>query len=567
MSDRLVNMRIPPFQKVVAATAVSSFALLRYYPEYALRSSLTVFLIFTLLYSTYFVYSCVLYRHYFSPLRHLPNPEEHFIYGSSKRILKEPSGRPMQDWVETVPNDGLIRYSSWFRERLLVTSPKVLAELLVTRNYDFTKPPHFKNGVGRILGIGILFAEGDEHKLQRKMLMPAFAFRHVKELYPVFWDKSRELLDCLSLASKATAPTFEKGENLSDLEKEAPDAKRHAPGVIEVGEWVSRATLDIIGLSGMGQDFGALQDPNNKLSHTYRMVVNPSRMAKILQVASIFLPTWVVRNLPVKRNGELEASSEYIKQTCRDLIANKRRAMAEKDRVGKDILSVAMESGGFDDEDLVNQMMTFLIAGHETTATAMTWALYLLCRHPSIQQKLRNAIRSHLPSPTTPITSSQLDTCHYLQAVCSEVLRIWAPVPMTMRTACRPTQLHSQPIPAGTDVVISPWAINNCTALWGADATEFKPERWLDADGTSNNHGGAESNYSFLTFLHGPRSCIGQRFAVAEFACLLAGWVGRFETRFEEGSPLARGELEVKGGITSKPRGGLWVDLEEVGGW
>lgn len=68
-------------------------------------------------------------------------------------------------------------------------------------------------------------------------------------------------------------------------------------------------------------------------------------------------------------------------------------------------------------------------------------------------------------------------------------------------------------------------------------------------------------------FLHGPRSCIGQRFAQAEFAALVAAWVGRYDSSFEEGSPLARGELEIKGGITAKPKGGLWCTLKEVPGW
>lgn len=359
MSNQLMNMRVSPFQRITATTVISSFAFLKYIPEYAPRPIITILAIFVLLWAAHFAYSCVLYRHYVSPIRHLPSPDEHFVYGSSKRILKEASGMPMREWVATVPNDGLIRYSSWFRERVLVASPKALGELLVTKNYDFTKPSHFVDGIGRILGIGILLAEGDEHKRQRKNLMPAFAFRHVKDLYPVFWSKANELNDCLSDAIKSTEPVTEKSdETLTDLEKEAPDAKKHAPGVIEVGAWSSRATLDIIGLSGMGQDFGALQDPENRLNQTYRMISSPSQTAKLLQLAGIFLPAWLVRRIPIKRNGELEASSEYIKQVCRDLIAKKRTSMAEKDRVEVDILSVAIESGGFSDEDLVNQMST-----------------------------------------------------------------------------------------------------------------------------------------------------------------------------------------------------------------
>ena len=264
----------------------------------------------------------------------------------------------------------------------------------------------------------------------------------------------------------------------------------------------------------------------------------------------------------------MNSASDYIKQTCRDLIKQKRQAMDEKKEIQIDILSVALSSGNFTDEDLVNQMMTFLVAGHETTSTSMIWALYLLCRHPAVQQRLRDEVRSKLPPLAEDITAAQIDDCHYLQAVCSEVLRLHSPVTLTMRIADHDTSLNGHFIPKDTTIILAPLAINTSTHLWGPDAGEFNPDRWLDADsGISNNKGGADSNYSFLTFLHGPRSCIGQKFAQAEFACLLAAWVGSFKTEFEEGSPLAHGEPEIKGGITSKPKGGVWARLERVEGW
>ena len=157
-----------------------------------------------------------------------------------------------------------------------------------------------------------------------------------------------------------------------------------------------------------------------------------------------------------------------------------------------------------------------------------------------------------------------------------------------MRVADRDTTIQNEHIPKGTTIILCPSAINTSTALWGEDAMEFKPERWLNvSDGKANSRGGADSNYSFLTFLHGPRSCIGQKFSQYELACLLAAWVGRYETSFEEGSVLAKGEPEIKvsgvhhfitfhfvwcanllqGGITAKPKGGLWTTLEAVPGW
>lgn len=275
--------------------------------------------------------------------------------------MKEPSGVPMRTWTENVTNNGLISYSVWFRERVLVTTPAALGEVLVTKNYDFVKPPQFRNGLGKILGIGILLAEGDEHKLQRKNLMPAFAFRHVKDIYPVFWNKSRELVRCLAAASKSGESVSEK--HVSDKDAEDASPQQHEAGAVDVGSWSSRATLDIIGLSGMGQDFNSLQDPDNKLNRTYRDIFNPGRTGRILQLLGIFLPFWLVSRLPIKRNHELNEANAYIKQVCRDLISKKHQALdSEKGRAEVDILSVALESGGFKDEELVNQMMTFLVS-------------------------------------------------------------------------------------------------------------------------------------------------------------------------------------------------------------
>ncbi|KAK1069921.1 hypothetical protein LTR12_008874 [Friedmanniomyces endolithicus] len=563
----LPKVPMPPSLQLLGVAAGTSFLIDRLAPAASLGFLTTTTLLFVLEFIVYEAWLVIVYPRFFSPLRHLPTPPDgRFFTGQTRRILKEPSGMPMRDWVENVPNDGLIKYSIWFQDRVLLTDPRALGEVLVTKNYEFVKPYHFRNGLGRILGIGILLAEGDEHKRQRKNLMPAFAYRHIKELYPVFWSKSREMIGHLlgEIESNAKKPKM-AAPTVTDPEKTPIE---HQPDAIDVGSWTSRATLDIIGVSGVGQDFQALKNPDNKLNNTYRKIFNPDRTGRILQLMGIFLPFWFLKRLPVKRNTELNDASSYIKQTCRDLIAQKRTAMAEKQRTDIDIVSVALESGGFSDEDLVNQMMTFLVAGHETTATAMIWAIYLLCKHPDIQTKLRQEVRSKLPSIDDEVTAAQVDECHYLHAVCLEVLRLWSPVSVTIRVADKDSSICGQFIPKGTTVILSPWAINTSTHLWGPDALEFKPERWIDADGKANNKGSAESNYSFLTFLHGPRSCIGQKFALAEFACLLGAWAGKFETTFEEGSPLAKeGPPEIKGGITAKPKGGLWVNLKELDGW
>jgi cytochrome P450 len=151
----------------------------------------------------------------------------------------------------------------------------------------------------------------------------------------------------------------------------------------------------------------------------------------------------------------------------------------------------------------------------------------------------------------------------YLQAVSSEILRFYAPVPQTLREAAHDTTILNQFIPKGTRIVIAPWATNRCTKLWGADAQSFNPDRWL----YESTHGGAESKYGFLSFLQGPTGCIGQGFARAELACLLAGWVGSFEFELRDGELMDERNVDVKGGLTARPAGGLYVKAKRVEEW
>lgn len=498
--------------------------------------------------------------------------------GQWAKIRDEPSGAPAAEWyvhvitksrieltlfrIHTVPNDGVIRYLGFFnQERLLVTSVKGMAELLTTKSYDFRKPDQITRGIGRILGIGLLLAEADVHKAQRKSLMPAFAFRHIKDLYPILWNKSKE--SALSISKQIETDAGRPKQ--SDLEK-GPIAVDQA--VMEVGTHSSRATLDIIGIAGLGRDFNAIADPNTELYRTYSVVFTPSRQAQVLGLLNLFLPHWFVRRLPVKRNGEVEAAAKIIRKTCSDLIRAKKEKLEKKELTDVDILSVALESGVFDEENLVNQLMTFMAAGHETTAAAMVWAIYMLCINPGIQTRLRAEIRAKLPSveEEKEATSFDIDHMPYLNAVCSEVLRYYPPVPVTVREAAVDTSICGQYVPKGTTVFIAPWATNKDKALWGEDADKFVPERWI-TDGVLNASGGATSNYANETFLHGPRSCIGQAFARAEFACLLAAWIGRHEFELLNTEEMDEKKLVIKAGVTARPAKGMWVKARVVEGW
>ncbi|KAI4729451.1 cytochrome P450 monooxygenase [Aureobasidium sp. EXF-10728] len=544
---------------ILLAAAAVSFSIKSFAPERLLHESIwqTTAAIFFGILAIRFFYSSFIYPFFFSPLRHLPQPKQtSLLFGQFGRILREPTGYPHREWMEEIENDGLIYYRGLFNmERVMVTTPKALSEAVTLKSYDLIKPPTLIKGLARILGYGVLLTEGQEHKAQRKNLTPAFSYRHIKDLYPVFWDQSRDMILGIDkdISSKAN-------------EKNAEDVKKIS-NEVNVDGWTSRATLDIIGVATIGKSFNAIEDSNSKLYQTYQTIFKQDWQTRLVGLLNTFLPFWFLRALPIPRNIKVERARLYLSKICFDMLAEKRSKIStaqEKDKSdetagGVDILSVAMQSGGFTDQQIVDQLLTFLAAGHETTATAMTWAVYVLGKYPEVQQKLREELRaSNLPDirdTSAQVTAEHIEQLPYLHAVTNEVLRYYCPVPMTIRVAAKDVVLSGQLIPEGTTVLTPLIAANHNSSMWSEDPKVFNPDRWM-GPGRANT-GGAESNYSNMSFSHGPRGCIGASFAKAEFACLLAAWVLGFETTLVDPEMKA----DVTGGIIRRIKGGLRVKV------
>jgi cytochrome P450 len=237
----------------------------------------------------------------------------------------------------------------------------------------------------------------------------------------------------------------------------------------------------------------------------------------------------------------------------------------EKAPSGSDFISLSLLSNSFTSDQLVNQIMTLLGSGNDTTSASFSWAVYALAQHPFIQSRLRDEVRSHIPphAAGTNIDATLIDSLPYLRATVNEVFRFYPTIPVIFKIAACDTSILSHFVPKGTGVMIPPTAINFSVELWGEDAEQFKPERWLEANG-----GGAKNNYAFMSFSHGPRSCIGQGLARAELSILLARFVGRFAfdmMRNENGDQQE--EVMSEGPITAKPKGGINISLRVVEGW
>lgn len=164
-----------------------------------------------------------------------------------------------------------------------------------------------------------------------------------------------------------------------------------------------------------------------------------------------------------------------------------------------------------------------------------------------MQDRLRKECKAIL-SEHIDASTFDPDRAPYLTAVCNEILRLYPPAPGMSRVSARQTKLGDITVPSGIVLHLHPWSINRSRELWGADAAEFKPDRWLRKDEARNAH-------AFLTFLHGPRSCIGQSFARLEMKVFLAALVSRLE--FEDLDPDR--PIEAAGVALVKPKGGLRI--------
>lgn len=159
----------PDKRLLCLGSVVTALSLVKLYPQWSIHASfIATFLAclsFVLTLSS--IWNVLLYPKFFSPLRHLPEPHGNSLFlGQFAAISSEPTGKPQQRWINEIPNTGLIRYLNIFNnERLLLTNPKALGEVLVAKNYDFIKPAILREGLGTTLGVGLVLAEGEEHKV------------------------------------------------------------------------------------------------------------------------------------------------------------------------------------------------------------------------------------------------------------------------------------------------------------------------------------------------------------------------------------------------------------------
>ncbi|KAF9194121.1 hypothetical protein BGZ51_001100 [Haplosporangium sp. Z 767] len=463
------------------------------------------------LFSSYLFYKAYLLPNFLSPLRHIPGPPNESKYnkyrlpflGNYLDILAEEAGVPHRRWIEQYGS--IICYRGLLNnQRVLIADPKAIQHVFSTHSYRYTKPSRVRRLLSEVTGNGVLVAEGDVHKKQRKMLNPAFGHKHIKEMVPIM-----------------AIPAAKLGR----LWEERVDQSDNKSVEFDITTDLSNATLDIIGIAG---------------NSAYRELFGSSSI--IIQLFRLFIPAYM--NIPFAHNRRRWHSVQAIERVSSRLIAEKRaQANAETpvgpdEKEGKDLMSIlirgneqvgSLEDGKLTDRELKDQILTFLAAGHETTSVTVTWMLHIFSIYPDVQKRVRNELLSALgrPSDDKMLSYDELNALPYLNACVKELLRFIPPVPTTTRVASQDDTILGYDIPKGTQIFLSPAVLHKLKSVFGEDADEFKPERWMDPATVPEEIKAKtkfvtpDMSWAYSPFLSGPRNCIGSKFALIETKILV----------------------------------------------
>ncbi|MBL9054063.1 MAG: cytochrome P450 [Tabrizicola sp.] len=408
-------------------------------------------------------------------------------------------------------------YRAWMAEfrtpffrSYLCNDPKLIRRVLDERPADFPKSDRVTEGLRPLLGRSVFVTNGEEWLHQRRIIDPAFEGGRVKEAFPAIW----------AAAEAAVA--------------------RMVPGEVEVELAASHAAADVIFRTLFSipiEDHIA-----QAVFHEFRAY---QRSAPILNLAAFLpLPRW----FPRLHRRATRASARVIRGLIIALTAERAAAIAAgtapMDLATKIMTTPDPVTGQpFETGEMVDQVAIFFLAGHETSASALAWALYLLATHPEAQERVA------AESAGLRAEFGVVGSLRFTRDAFREALRLYPPVPMMVRQNRMAEDFRGRMVKPGAQVVISPWHLHRHERIWERP-DEFDPDRW------ATDAGGEASREGFLPFSRGPRVCPGAGFAMLEGTLMLAHLVRAF--RFKA---LAGREPVPTAHLTVRAKDGIWLQV------
>ena len=393
-----------------------------------------------------------------------------------------------------------------------VTAPALVKQVLLDEHDKYRKASQIRL-LSPLLGKGILTSEGAEWRWQRQASSPMFRREDLLGFVPTFVRATGRLLE-----RWRTAP---------------------AGAVQPVDRDMTGVTFDVISATLLPSADAALAPAIERSAATFQRKIGWWQLFAFARI-----PQWV------PRPGMVSGGRAVVEQ--RGAVAQMLRERCSLSSAPDDLMSRLMrardpETGQqMNDEQLIDNLLTFYLAGHETTARALAWTLYLLARFPEWSEKLSSEVRA--ATGGAPVEGRHIDRLVLVHQVIKESMRLYPPVPLMSRQAAVDTALAGHPVRAGTSVVMPIYAIHRHARRW-ENPDAFDPERFAP------EHEAKIARYQYMPFGAGPRICIGRAFAEIEAAAMLATLLqhARFEpVAGHEPVPVARVTLLPGGGMPLK---------------
>jgi cytochrome P450 len=400
---------------------------------------------------------------------------------------------PIGSWGQQAYEEDIIQGRFLGRASFILNAPDAIKHVLVDNYENYTRTPAGLRVLRPILGEGLLIAEGRAWKHQRRTLAPAFTPRAVTPLVPHMLDATDDTIAKLRAASNAP---------------------------VDLREAMQRMALEIAGRTmfsfGMDKHGAALRD----------FVMEYGEHLARPHFLDLLLPLGWPSPQDFARARFRKRWTAFVGM----LMAERRAAGKSEGAPARDLFDLMgdardPETGeAFTDAQLGDQVATMILAGHETTATALFWALYLLALDPTTQEQLAQEVQG-----TTISGAQDMERLKFTRAVIDETMRLYPPAFLIARAASGPDVIAGRPVKKNDVILIAPWLLHRHEKLW-RDPNAFVPSRFMT--------GTPPDRFAYLPFGVGPRVCIGAHFALVEATLALAKMISAFRVTLVDKDPV-----------------------------
>ena len=440
-----------------------------------------------------------------------PGPHNHRLLGNARDIQRDPNGFNLS-MLQSYGNVVAVRFLLW--PTFMIFHPQDIKHVLQENYRNYSKDTYLMQFIKPVLGQGLLTNDGQSWLHQRRLMQPAFHRQHL-----------------------ATFGTMMTTATLAMLER-----WQHATGQdqpLDMAQEMTRLTMRIVGQALFSIDLG---DETQHIGQTFMTLMK-------LYADYLYNPIPPL-GIPSPRNRRIQQTIRALDEVVYGIITAHRREYADQ----VDLLSLLLsardaETGEeMSDRQVRDEVMTLLLAGHETTANALSWAWYLLSQHPEVEARLHTELEQVLGGQVP--TVEHLSRLPYTRMVLEETMRLYPPAIGFNRKALANDEVGGYTVPARTLIWLSPYATHRHPDFW-ENPEVFDPERFSPERSTGRQH------FAYFPFGGGPRLCIGSNFAMMEAQLILATVAQRYRLRLMPGH---RVEPEVL--LTMRPRNGLPMLLQ-----